>query len=209
LLRASLLFFALGPGGILLGQSTPTDWTVDAAQSRLTVNVLPAGLLASTLHTHHFQPEDWSGEIAWDPDHPDGVRIAIGVAAASLRDHQGNLSPRDIAKVEGQTRGAEILDSARFPRILFEAGQLEAAQLPSGAGEFRGTLAGTLTLHGQSRPLKFPVRGRLAARRLEAEATVTFKQSDFGIKPYSTALGTIAVRDEVTIEIALVAVPRK
>lgn len=209
MLRASLLLFALGPGGILLGQSTPADWTVDAAQSRLTVNVLPAGLFASTLHTHHFQPEDWSGEIAWDPNHPDGVRVAVGVAAASLRDHQAKLSARDIARVEGQTRGAEILDSARFPRILFEAGQLEAAQLPSGAGEFRGTLAGTLMLHGQSRPLKFPVRGRVAAQRLEADATVTFKQSDFGIRPYSTALGTIAVRDEVTIEIALVAVPRK
>jgi polyisoprenoid-binding protein YceI len=209
MLRASLLLFALGPGGILLAQSAPADWTVDAAQSRLTVNVLPAGLFASSLHTHHFQPEDWSGEIAWDPNHPDGVRVAVGVAAASLRDHQPKLSTKDIARVEGQTRGAEILDAARFPRILFEAGQLEAAQLPSGAGEFRGTLAGTLTLHGQSRPLKFPVRGRVAAQRLEADATVTFKQSDFGIKPYSTALGTIAVRDEVTIEIVLVAVPRK
>jgi polyisoprenoid-binding protein YceI len=207
--RAALLLFALGPGGILLGQSIPADWTVDAAQSRLTVNVLPAGLLASTLHTHHFQPEDWSGEIAWDPNRPDGVRVAVGVAAASLRDHQPKLSARDIARVEGQTRGAEILNSARFPRILFEARQLEAAELPPGAGEFRGTLAGTLTLHGKSRPLKFPVRGRVAAQRLEAEAAVTFKQSDFGIKPYSTALGTIAVRDEVTIEIKLVAVPRK
>jgi polyisoprenoid-binding protein YceI len=208
MLRASLFVFALGPG-ILLGQSAPTEWSVDAAQSRLTVNVLPAGLLASTLHAHHFQPEDWSGEIAWDPNHPDNVRVAVGVAAASLRDHQAKLSARDIARVEGQARGAEILDSARFPRILFEAGRLEAAQLPSGAGDFRGTLAGTLTLHGQSRPLKFPVRGCVAEQRLEADATITFKQSDFGIKPYSTALGTIAVRDEVTIEIALVAVPRK
>jgi polyisoprenoid-binding protein YceI len=208
-LRASLLLFALGPGSILLAQSAPADWTVDAAQSRLTVNVLPAGLFASTLHTHHFQPEDWSGEIAWDPNHPDGVRVAVGVAAASLRDHQAKLSARDIAKVEGQARGAEILDAARFPRIQFEAARLEGAQVPSDTGEFRGTLAGTLTLHGQSRPLKFPVRGRIAAQRLEADATVTFKQSDFGIKPYATALGTIAVRDEVTVEIALVAVPRK
>ena len=87
-----------------------------------------------TLHTHFFQPENWSGEIAWDPNHPDSVRVEVRIAADSLRDHQPKLSARDIAKVE---------------------------------------------------------------------------QSDFGIKPYATALGTIAVRDEITIEIALVAVPRR
>ncbi len=183
---------------------------MDAARSRLTVKVPPAGLLASTLHTHLFQPEKWSGEIALDRDHPDRVRVVIRVAADSLRDRQPKLSARDTAKVEKQARDAEILDAARFPEVLFEAGRLEAAELPSGvAGEFRGRLAGTLTLHGQSRPLQVPIQGRLAGDRLEANATMTFKQSDFGIKPYSTALGTIAVRDEISVEIALVAVPRR
>ncbi len=56
--------------------------------------------------------------------------------------------------------------------------------------------------------LQFPVRGRVAGKRLEASATVAFKQSDFGIKPYSTAIGTVAVRDEVTVEIAIVALAR-
>lgn len=193
----------------LAAQNAPAGWTVDAAQSRLTVKVLPAGLLASTLHTHFFQPEKWSGEIAWDPNQPGAFAVRVRIAADSLRDHQPKLSARDIAKVERQVREGEILDAARFQEIRFEAGQLEAAQLPSGgSGEFRGRIAGTLTLHGQSRPLQLPFQGRVAGERLEASAAVTFKQSDFGIKPYSTALGTIAVRDEITIEIALVAVPR-
>jgi polyisoprenoid-binding protein YceI len=201
---------ALGAGSLLRGQSSPVDWKVDTGQSRLTVKVLPAGLLASTLHTHYFQPENWSGEIAWDPNHPEQVRIGVRVAADSLRDHQPKLSEKDIAKVERQVRDAEILDAARFPEILFGAERLEAAELPPGAlGEFRGKLAGTLTLHGQSHPLQIPIQGRVTADRLEANAAVTIKQSDFGIKPYSTALGTIAVRDEIAIEIALVALPRR
>lgn len=183
---------------------------MDVAQSRLTVKVLPAGLLASTLHTHLFEPETWSGEIAWDPSRPERVRVAVRIAADSLRDHQPKLSGKDAARVEGQVRGAEILDAARFPEILFEAARLEAAELPSGAaGEFRGRLAGTLTLHGQSRPLQMPIQGRVTGDRLEANTAVSLKQSDFGIKPYATALGTIAVRDEITIEIALVALPRR
>lgn len=201
---------ALGAGDRLPAQSAPAEWNVDVAQSRLTVKVPPAGLLASTLHTHLLEPEKWSGEIAWDPSHPERVRVAVRIAADSLQDHQPRLSGKDIARVEGQVRGAEILDAARFPEILFEAARLEAAELPSGAaGEFRGKLAGNLTLHGQSRPLQIPIQGRVTADRLEANAAVTLKQSDFGIKPYATALGTIAVRDEIMIEIALVALPRR
>ena len=210
LLGASLLVLALGAGDFLQGQTAPAGWSVDVAQSRLTVKVLPAGLLASTLHTHFFQPESWSGEIAWDPNQPERVRVRVRIAADSLRDHQPKLSAKDVAKVERQVRGAEILDAPRFPEILFEAGRLEAAELPAGAtSEFRGRLAGSLTLHGQSHPVEFPIQGRVAADRLEANAEASFKQSDFGIKPYATALGTIAVRDEITLEIALVAVPRR
>ena len=201
---------ALGGGELLHGQSAPADWSVDVARSRLTVKVLPAGLLASTLHTHFFQPENWSGEVSWDPNHPERIRVGVRIAADSLRDHQPKLSAKDVAKVERQVRSAEILDVARFPEILYEAGRLEAAELPSGAtGEFRGKLAGTLTLHGQSHPLELSIQGRVAGDRLEASAEVTFKQSDFGIKPYATALGTIAVRDQIMLEIALVAVPRR
>ncbi len=209
-LRVWFFLLALGYGGLLSGQSAPGDWTIDASRSRLTVMVLPAGLFASALHTHFFQPEDWGGEVAWDPDHPGSARVRVRIASDSLRDHQPELSAKDVARVESQVRGPDILDSARFPKILFEAGKLDTAQPPSGAaGEFRGTLAGTLTLRGQSRPVEFPIRGSFSGERIVADAKVTFRQSDFGIKPYRTALGTIAVRDEVTIEIALVAIPRR
>jgi len=210
-LRTSLILLALAVApGRLLAQITPTDWSIDPAQSRLTVDVPPGGLLASALHTHHFQPADWGGEIAWDPEKPGSVRVDVKISADSLRDHQPKLSAKDIAKVEGQTRGPEILDSAKFPRISFEAREVENLQAPSaGGGEFRAMLAGSLTLHGKTRPLRFPIHGRIASDKLEASATITFKQSDFGIKPYKTALGTISVRDEVTIEISLVAIPHK
>jgi len=203
------LAFAAGAAGGLLGQETPTGWRIVPAESRLTVNILPAGLLSSALHAHHFQPADWSGEIAWDPGRPGIVQVAVRIAADSLRDHQPELSAKDVAKVERQVRGPEVLDAGRFPKILFEAGRLERAQIPSGGeGEFRATLVGTLTLHGKSSPIEFPIHGRVAAARLEASGTATFRQSDFGIKPYKAALGTIAVKDEVTVDISLVAAAR-
>jgi polyisoprenoid-binding protein YceI len=210
--RAGALALALAAGaaGLLLGQESSTEWTIVPAESRLTVNVFAAGLLASALHTHHFQPADWSGGIVWDPARPATAQVAVRIAADSLRDIQPELSAKDIAKVERQVRGPEILDAAKFPTILFEAGKLEGGQIPPGGeGEFRATLAGTLTLHGKSRPVRFPIQGRVAAGRLEVSGGVAFRQSDFDIKPYKAALGTIAVKDEVTVDIALVAAPRR
>ncbi|HEY6221946.1 MAG TPA: YceI family protein [Candidatus Eisenbacteria bacterium] len=207
--RAALLVVALSGVSVrsVPAQSANREWTIDPAASRLTVHVLPAGLLSSALHDHRFQPETWSGEIRGAPGHPENVSVEVRIAADSLRDHQEKLSASDVAKVEGQTRSPRILDAAKFPSIHFEGRELSAATV-SDSGEVRGTLTGDLTLHGRTRPVQFPVQGRIASDRMEATATVKLKQSDFGIKPYSTALGSIAVRDEVTIEISLLALPR-
>ena len=192
----------------LSGSAAAKDWVLDTAHSRVVVHVLPAGLLSAALHEHHFQPESWSAEIAWDPESPSVLRLEASFAADSLRDRQSKLSDRDIAKVEGQARGPEVLDAKKYPKIVFRAESAEVSKPPGPDGSFQGTLAGSLTLHGQTRPLRMDVKGRIAEGRLEASAAGSFKQSDFGMKPYRTALGTIAVRDDVNVEIAIVASPR-
>ena len=195
----------LSIAGALIAQPEPARWTIDTPASLLTVNVVPAGLLSSALHPHHFQPASWSGEILRGPD-PRTVRVDVRIAADSLHDRQPKLSANDIAKIERRVRSPEILDAARYPKIAFEASEFQAAELPSGdSGGFRGTLEGILTLHGKSLPLKVGIQGRLIDGTMEASGTLSFKQSDFGIEPYSTALGTVAVRDEVTIDFSLVA----
>lgn len=214
--------FGLGPGvrailgfailaeasGALLAQSPARVWTIDTSQSRLIVHVQPGGLLSPTLHPHHFQPETWSGEVTWDPARPRTARVDVRVAADSLRDHQEKLSAKDAAKVEGQARGPAILDAAQFPQIIFEGRELDVAKAPvGGKGEFRGTLNGNLTLHGKTLPLGLAIQGLVSPERFEASAAATFNQSDFGIKPYKTALGTISVKDQITLEITIVALP--
>jgi len=206
--RAGVLAAFLLAALVLPGAAPGKDWALDASKSRVIVHVLPSGLLSAALHEHHFQPEAWSADIAWDPSNPAALRLEARFAADSLRDPESKLSARDVAKVEGQARGPEVLDAKQFPKIVFKAETAEVSQPPGADGAFRGTLTGSLTLHGQTRPLRLEVTGRIAADRLEASATATFKQSDFGMKPYRTALGTIAVRDEVTVEIAIVAAPR-
>ena len=196
------------PAGVALAQTPARVWTIETSQSKLIVHVQPGGLLSPALHPHHFQPETWSGEIAWDPLRPRTVRVEVRVAADSLRDHQEKLSPKDIAKVESQARSPAILDAAQFPQIVFSGEELEVAKAPAGGkGEFRGTLTGNLTLHGKTMKVGFAIQGLVSADRFEASGAANFNQSDFGIKPYKTALGTISVKDQITLEITIVALP--
>ena len=205
---AARLFLLSASLAALPGAAPANDWVIDTARSRVVVHVLPAGLLSAALHEHHFQPESWSAQIAWDPENPSALRLEASFAADSLRDKESKLSDRDIAKVEGQTRGPEVLDAKKYPKIVFRAESAEVSKPPGQDGSLQGTIAGSLSLHGQTRPVRMDVKGRVTEGRLEASATVSFKQSDFGMKPYRTALGTIAVGDEVKVEIAIVASSR-
>lgn len=189
------------------GQNRSNNWTIDTSQSRVTVHVFRAGLLSPALHDHHFRPESWSGTIFFDLQNPQQIRLEVTIAAGSLHDHETALSAKDVEKVERQVRGEKILDATRYPEIQFTADRAEIEKFPSGgSGEVQGTLVGTLTLHGRSRTLRLAVRGHLSAEKLEANARVSFKQSDFGIEPYTALLGTISVKDEVKVELSLVAV---
>jgi polyisoprenoid-binding protein YceI len=59
------------------------------------------------------------------------------------------------------------------------------------------TVAGDLTMGGQSKPVEFVV----SANDGTVAGTATVKQSDWGIKPYSALFGALKVNDEVTVEV--------
>jgi len=55
---------------------------------------------------------------------------------------------------------------------------------------------GSLTIHGQSRPIELEVRGAGGHYR----GSTRLKQSEFGIKPVKIAGGTKRVKDEIRID---------
>jgi polyisoprenoid-binding protein YceI len=57
---------------------------------------------------------------------------------------------------------------------------------------------GELTLHGATRPLTFEV---VVGDDGTLTADAVIKQTDYGMKPYSTLFGALKVVDEVAIEI--------
>ncbi len=182
------------------------EMRTDTSASSLRVRVGKAGVLSVLGHDHDFTPERWRADVSFDPARPQDLHVDIAVEAGSLHDQERDLSRKNRATVDRQTAGPEVLDAKRFPEIRYRGAALEVHAAAD--GNLEGVVRGTLALHGVARPLDVPFRVRPGAGGYLATGAVGFRQSEFGIKPYSTAMGTIAVRDEVRIEFEL-AVPSR
>jgi polyisoprenoid-binding protein YceI len=205
--RLAVTLALLGAAGAA-GAST-SRWTASPGKSRILVQVFKRGLLSGLAHDHHFEATVWRASATLDPASPAEARIEVVVEAGSLQDRQEALSAPDRAKVNLQAAGPETLDAARFPQIRFVADRLDlAAGASSQAGQdLDGVLVGTLSLHGQERPLAVPVHLAREGETWRVRGAVRLKQSDYGISPFSGFLGTVAVHDELVIEYDLVLAP--
>lgn len=208
LARSVVLLCALAA---LPARGDPT-WKAVVARSQLTLHVYKKGLLSGAAHDHLFVPSRWRATAAFDEARPSALRAELVIAAASLRDRQPSLSSGDREKVDRQAAGPDVLDAARYPEIRFTAGGgLDGAGAARAAeeGRLEGVLAGTLALHGRERPLSVRVVAKKGGGGWWAHGSARFKQSDFGIEPYSGFLGTIAVQDEVQLDYELFLAPAR
>lgn len=100
------------------------------------------------------------------------------------------LSDSDKRKIE-KTMADDVLDSRRHGEATFR-GKAEPA-----GDSYRVT--GELSLHGRSRPLTVVGQRRDGRHVFE----VSLHQPDFGIKPYSAMLGTLKVKADVKVRVAV------
>ena len=99
------------------------------------------------------------------------------------------ISDKDRGEIQSNMLGLPVLDSGHFPEIVFRA--TGAASGGNGAW----TANGSLTLHGQTRPVTVTVE---TAGHFTGVSRL--KQSDFGIPPIKVAGGAVRVKDEIQIE---------
>lgn len=95
--------------------------------------------------------------------------------------------------------GPSVLDVAKFPTATFTIqSSLPVAKLqPTDPDMF--DLSGEFTMHGVKRPLAIRVVSEGAPGVLRLRGGFTIKQTDFGITPFSKALGAVGVANEVKI----------
>ena len=119
---------------------------------------------------------------------PSSLRVVSALEGGSPADR---LSDADKRKIE-QNIVDEVLDARAYPEILFTS----TSVTPEDSGFH---VEGSLTLHGQTRVIS--LKSRPEGDRQVAE--VAIHQPDYGIKPYSAMLGTLKVKPDLTVRIAL------
>jgi len=166
---------------------------IGADRDRLVLRTSRDGLAASAGHDLIIEVTRWSGQLTVTEDAAaGGLDVRVDMTSLAVREGTGGLKPltdRDRRDIISNAR--KILGVDRFPEARFGDAQFKAGA--SGGG----TLTGTLTLNGQSRPVTLQV-SETGPDRYRATGQVV--QTDFGIKPYSGFFGALKVSDAVDVE---------
>lgn len=183
--KAAMVFLAAS-SLIWAAPASAQKHAIDTGKSVMTVRLKTSGIFSAFGHDHEIAAPI-AGGSADVSSHPS---VELRADARSLRVRDPKASEKDRSKIQETMLGPEVLDSQRYPQILFRSTAVESM----GSGQWR--VRGNLSLHGQTRPVTVQVTEK--AGHYVGQAS--FKQSGFGIKPVRVAGGTVRVKDEVRIE---------
>lgn len=176
----------------------PARFEIDVPKSSLIVDVHPTGKMSRVSHELHLYANKWHGSFTFDRERPELTRGEIVVEANSLQERADDLNDSEKKKINQAVSSAQVLDAQRYPTIRFGFDRFDV--LSQKDGRFRGTLVGTLTLHGVSRPITIPARAvQQKDETLRVFGNASLEQTKFGIRPYSTPLGTQGIQDRVEV----------
>lgn len=175
---------------------------IDRASSRVSIAVGKAGAFSFIAgHTHEVSGPI-GGVVDFDADDVARSQIRIEIEAAALKVSEKGEPPEDVPKVQRAMLSAQVLDVERFPTITFRSTSISVKTAAKPVVDLM--VAGTLTLHGVSRPLTVPVHAEVTNAAVNAKGQFGVKQTDFGMKPVSVG-GVVAVKDALTISFAITA----
>lgn len=158
-------------------------------ESRFEVRTGTAGLLGGLGDPHVIRAPAFEGSVCYVPDDPSRSWVRLEVVADSLR-VQTPADEDDRASIR-EAMLTEVLRTDSFPVIRFRSTRVRVSE----AGL---EVEADLTLVGETRSVTVDLGLETAGAALWAWGRFSVRQTDFGIEPYSTALGTVRVADEIT-----------
>jgi polyisoprenoid-binding protein YceI len=181
--------------------SDSIHYSIESARSRFTVRAFASGLFAGLGHNPTFAVREYSGDASFTPGAPADASLKFDVKAGSLA-VQDDMSDKDRSDIE-RTMREEVLETSRFPEIVFESKKVSGAQLAETL--YAMTIEGDLTLHGVTRRQTISAQVVPADDTLRAYGECSLRQTDFNIKLVSVAGGTLKVKDELKLSFDFVA----
>ena len=176
-------------------------FVIDANASRFTVQAFAAGLLSSFGHNPTIGIRGFSGEMECEQETYNNARVHVTVQTGAMEvlDEMKSDDRRNLEKEMNET----ILEVSRFPEASFDSKRIAIEKL--GADLLRARVDGDLTFHGTTGTLSFDARVTSVANTLRISGEFPLRQSEYGIKPFSAAGGTLKLKDELKFSFELVA----
>jgi polyisoprenoid-binding protein YceI len=154
-------------------------------------------------HDHEIGVKSFTGRIVVPESGASGGSLELDIDAKSLAVLDQKVSEEDRKKIFDAMHN-EVLESAKHQKITFKSVSVSDVK-QTGNDAYSFTLSGDLTLRGVTKRIAVPVALTITPQQLRATGKYTLKQTDFGIKPYSAAAGTIKVKNEVVVNFSIVA----
>ena len=157
-------------------------------------------------HEHGVTGRLKSGSIRLGTDRDAGQLVfdltSFSADTSEARRYVGLEGETDASTQEQVTAnmlGAYVLDTEHYPTATFlikSALPIRGDQ-PDGAKRYQ--LEGQFTLHGVTRPLRIIAEARAESGAIRLRGAFVLLQTDYGIKPFSKALGAVGVTDKLKI----------
>ena len=164
------------------------------AQSTFTVQAFAEGLLSAFGHDPVLAIKDFSGEVQFVPGSFEAASLKMTVKADSIV-LSTEVKEKDRIEIE-QTMREQVLEIAKYPEIVFVSSNISVTKLAE--GRYRARVIGDLTFHGATQKnLWITPEVTVGGESLSAKGVFSLKQTDFGIKPFSAAAGTIKLKNEL------------
>lgn len=170
------------------------QYQLDKAHANLQLRVNHLGFSTYTTRFSRFD-----AQLTFDPARPTAARVVTTIDATSL---EMAAAP---AQCIGIVQGPQLLDTAKFPKIVFRSKTVRMT------GPKSMEISGTLDLHGVTRPIVLTATfngGYAGMPNMDPHARVgfsahgSFKRSDFGMAFGVPAPGTtIGVGDLIDVSI--------
>jgi polyisoprenoid-binding protein YceI len=176
-LFAALAALVLAPAG----RAQESIVQLDPAQTKIGFT------LSDVLHTVHGTFKLKSGAVRFDPS-TGTMSGAIMVDATSGESGNGG---RD------RKMHREILESGKYPEIIFTPAQVKGTLAPQGPS--RVEVSGQFRLHGQDHEVTLPMDIKASNGQLQMAAHITIPYVKWGVKNPSTFI--LRVSDKVEIDI--------
>jgi len=191
---------------------TGPAYRIDAARSELRILVYRAGALARLGHNHVLVSRALAGEVRlatageWG-----GASFDLAFPVASLSVDEPALRAEEGAEFATQPTAADIEGTRKN---LLGPGVLDALNSPvvrvyglTAAGEGTVNAHAMLEVRGHAAAVEVPLRVATRDGALTVSGGFGIAQSALGLTPFSVALGTLSVRDEIEVRFRILAVP--